>query len=91
MTHVYAGIHAADRSRLPPSLWGQMWRGPCTECAASVVCHRPSLDRHKRFWFLRGVELRIVCPTCADRLLHDRGGLELFEFTTEVGRHFCRG
>lgn len=91
MTPYYAGIHAAERRKLPPSLLGELWRGSCSDCGAPVVCHRPSLDRHKRFWFLQAVELRIVCPTCCDHRLAETGGVELMEITADVGRHFCKG
>ena len=91
MRPLYAGIHAEDRRRIPPSLLPELWFGHCVECKAPIVCHKPALDCHRREWFLAGYRLQVVCPDCCNRLLDERGGVELLEFTPEVGKHFCRG
>ncbi len=89
MTPLYAGIHANRRNELPPSL--PVWSGNCDFCQAPIVCHRPTLRRHRRQCQQQGVSLSVVCPVCATSQLQEHGGIEITEFTREVGKHFLRG
>ena len=89
MTPIYAGIHADRRGEIPPSL--PIWSGKCDQCQAAIIAHGPGLRRHRDYWRQQGIDLMVVCPDCATKQLEKHGGIELMEFSREVGKHFCRG
>lgn len=91
MSTLYAGINAADRHRLPPSLIMELWQGECELCGRAVACHGPTLRRYRHNCDRRGVELIVVCPSCCERTLAERGGIEVMSVTPDVSRHFNRG
>ncbi len=89
MTNIYAGIPASRRGEIPPSL--PIWSGSCGHCMAPIVCHAPGLNRWRKLCQSRGEDVVVVCPDCATKQLEEHGGIEIMEFTKEVGRHFLRG
>lgn len=89
MTRLYSAIPADRRSELPPSL--PIWSGRCSRCAKQVIAHAPSLRKRQREALQGGAIVEVVCPGCADKALQQHGGIEVMQFTREVGKHFLRG